>query len=116
VPISLVDVHNPDLARHPRFERAAAAAQVAELEAGDAIFIPYMWWHSVQSLAPFNILINYWWNSARRPLTAPFLCLLHGAIAAAHIAREQRGLLGSLSPEQAAQSMAVLMQLLSGAR
>jgi hypothetical protein len=61
-------------------------------------------------------LINYWWNSARRPLTAPFLCLLHGAIAAAHIAREQRGLLGSLSPEQAAQSMAVLMQLLSGAR
>jgi hypothetical protein len=143
VPISLVDVHNPDLARHPRFERAAAAAQVAELEAGDAIFIPYMWWHSVQSLAPFNILINYWWNSARRPETAPFLCLLHGAIAianlpsqqrdvwkaffdhyvfrihgdpAAHIAREQRGLLGSLSPEQAAQSMAVLVQLLSGTR
>ena len=55
VPISLVDVHNPDLARYPRFERAVAAAQVAELEAGDAIFIPYMWWHSVRSLEPFNI-------------------------------------------------------------
>jgi hypothetical protein len=143
VPISLVDVHNPDLARYPRFARAAAAAQVAELEAGDAIFIPYMWWHSVQSLAPFNVLINYWWNSARRPVTAPFLCLLHGVIAianlpspqrdvwktffdhyvfqihgdpAAHIAREQRGLLGNLSPEEAAQSMAKLVQLLSGHR
>jgi len=58
----------------------AAAAQVAELETGDAIFIPYMWWHSVRSLTPFNVLINYWWNSARRPLSAPFLCLLHGRL------------------------------------
>jgi hypothetical protein len=35
---------------------------------------------------------------------------------AAHIAGEQRGLLGNLSPEQAAQSMAKLLQLLSGTR
>jgi len=35
---------------------------------------------------------------------------------AAHIARERRGLLGSLSPEQAAQSTAALAQLLSGMR
>jgi len=143
VPISLVDAHNPDLARYPRFERAAAAAHVAELGAGDAIFIPYMWWHSVRSLEPFNILINYWWNAVRRPVIAPFHSLLHGVIAianlpgpqrdvwkrvfdhyvfqthghpAAHIARERRGLLGSLSPEQAAQFTAVLAQLLGGTR
>ena len=141
VPISLVDAHNPDLARYPRFEQAAAAAQVAELEAGDAIFIPYMWWHSVRSLEPFNILINYWWNAVRRPVVAPFHSLLHGVLAianlpsaqrdiwkrffdhyvfqvhgdpAAHIAQERRGLLGSLSPEQAAQFTAVLAHLLSG--
>jgi len=141
VPISLVDAHNPDLARYPRFEEAAATAQVAELEAGDAIFIPYMWWHSVRSLEPFNILINYWWNSVCRPVVAPFHGLLHAVIAianlpspqrdvwkkffdhyvfqvhgdpAAHIALERRGLIGSLSPEQAAQFTAVLAHLLSG--
>jgi hypothetical protein len=143
VPISLVDAHNPDLARYPRFEHAAAAAQVAELEAGDAIFIPYMWWHSVRSLEPFNILINYWWNAVRRPVVAPFHSLLHAVIAianlpgpqrdvwkkffdhyvfqihgdpAAHITDERRGLLGSLSPDQAAQFTAVLAHLLSGKR
>jgi hypothetical protein len=143
VPISLVDAHNPDLARYPRFEQAAAAAQIAELEAGDAIFIPYMWWHSVRSLEPFNILVNYWWNAVRRPVTAPFHSLLHGVIAianlpsaqrdvwkrffdhyvfqvhgdpAAHMTQERRGLLGSLSPEQAAQFTAVLAHLLSGKR
>jgi hypothetical protein len=143
VPISLVDVHNPDLVRYPRFEQAAAAAQVAELEAGDAIFIPYMWWHSVRSLEPFNILINYWWNAVRRPVIAPFHSLLHGVIAmanlpssqrdvwkrffdhyvfqvrgdpAAHILEERRGVLGSLSPEHAAQFTAVLAHLLSGTR
>ena len=143
VPISLVDVHNPDLARYPRFEQAAAAAQVAELEAGDALFIPYLWWHSVRSLEPFNILINYWWNAVRRPPVAPFHSLLHGVIAIAnlpapqrrvwkrffdhyvfqvhgdpaeHIAQERRGLLGSLSSEQAAQFTAVLAHLLGGTR
>src|ERR1700730_12950821 len=85
VPISLVDVHNPDLARYPRFEQAAAAAQVADLEAGDAMFIPYMWWHSVRSLEPFNILINYWWNAVRGPVVAPFHSLLHGVLAIANL-------------------------------
>jgi len=141
VPISLVDAHNPDFARYPRFEQAAAAAQVAELEAGDAIFIPYMWWHSVRSLEPFNILINYWWNAVRRPEVAPFHSLLHAVIAianlpspqrdlwkgffdhyvfrvhgdpAAHISPERRGLLGNVSPQQAAQFTAVLAHLLGG--
>jgi len=141
VPISLVDAHNPDLARYPRFEQAAAAAQVAELEAGDAIFIPYMWWHSVRSLEPLNILINYWWNAVRRPVVAPFHSLLHGVLAIAnlpspqrdiwkkffdhyvfqvhgdpaeHISRERRGLLGGLSPEQAAQFTVLLAHLVSG--
>lgn len=53
----------PELDRFLRYAEAMAAAQVAELEPGDAIFIPYMWWHGVQALDPFNLLVNYWWNS-----------------------------------------------------
>ena len=60
-PISLVSLANPDFERFPRFREALASALVAELEPGDAIYIPTLWWHHVQSLAKYNVLINYWW-------------------------------------------------------
>lgn len=63
VPTSLVDIQNPDLDRFPNFEHALANSLVTELEPGDAIFIPSPWWHSVESLDPVNVLINYWWNT-----------------------------------------------------
>jgi hypothetical protein len=62
VPISMVPLGEPDLERFPRYREALDAALVAELEPGDAIYKPYMWWHGVQSLGPFNLLINYWWS------------------------------------------------------
>ena len=61
-PISRVDFRAPDLARFPRFGQALAAAQVVELEPGDAIYMPPLWWHHVESLAPLNVLVNYWWS------------------------------------------------------
>lgn len=61
-PVSMVDIANPDLDRFPRFQEALDHAQTAELEPGDAIYIPYMWWHGVQALDRFNVLVNYWWN------------------------------------------------------
>ena len=61
-PISLVELAKPDLEKFPRFAEALAAAQSAELDPGDVIYIPYMWWHGVQALESFNVLVNYWWN------------------------------------------------------
>ena len=68
--ISLVDFKNPDLEVFPRFSEALKHAYVAELEPGDALFIPSMWWHHVEGLAPLNMLVNYWWNDAPRYLTS----------------------------------------------
>jgi len=61
LPISVVDHTAPNLERYPRFRDALAVAQSAELEPGDAIYIPYLWWHGVESLEAFNMLVNYWW-------------------------------------------------------
>ncbi|HKE92871.1 MAG TPA: cupin-like domain-containing protein, partial [Povalibacter sp.] len=60
--VSLVEFAQPDFERYPRFREAIAAGQIAELEPGDAIFIPSMWWHHVEGLSPFNTLVNYWWS------------------------------------------------------
>ena len=39
-----------DHERFPRFRDALATGPVAELDPGDALFIPYMWWHHVDAL------------------------------------------------------------------
>lgn len=71
-PVSLVDLHAPDFERYPLFKTALANAYCAELEPGDAIFIPMLWWHHVESLAKVNALMNYWWNgSAVKGATSP---------------------------------------------
>ncbi|MBS0388684.1 MAG: cupin-like domain-containing protein, partial [Proteobacteria bacterium] len=62
--ISLVDFANPDLERFPRFANALRRARVAEMDAGDALYIPGMWWHHVEALDAFNVLVNYWWQTA----------------------------------------------------
>lgn len=75
--VSVVDFDRPDFARHPRFRGALASARTAELEPGDAIFIPGLWWHHVRSLAPFNVLVNYWWRSSPAFLSSPLPALHH---------------------------------------
>ncbi len=68
-PMSVVpDLHTADPMRFPRVAEALAQAWVADLEPGDAIYIPPLWFHQVEALAPhLNILMNYWW----RPDAAP---------------------------------------------
>ncbi|GAB4522084.1 MAG: cupin-like domain-containing protein [Amphiplicatus sp.] len=79
-PVSMVHLDAPDTEKYPRFSEALAHAHVAELEPGDAIYIPYFWWHHVESLDPFNVLVNYWWSEAPPDLGSPFDCLLHGLL------------------------------------
>jgi hypothetical protein len=63
--ISMVHVTAPDLDRFPRFASALEVAQEAELSPGDAIFIPRDWYHHVEALGRFNVLVNYWWDSSK---------------------------------------------------
>lgn len=90
-PVSMVDPHAPDLTRYPRYAAAWQAAQQATLQPGDALYIPYCWWHGVESLAPINILINYWWNDAAMDGAAsPYDAMLHAMWALRHLPAEQR--------------------------
>jgi hypothetical protein len=89
-PVSLVDPAAPDLERFPRFADAMAVAQTATLEPGDAIYIPYHWWHAVDSLEPVNLFVNYWWNAAMPGLGAPYDALLNAFLALRHLPPEQR--------------------------
>ena len=88
--VSMVDFHAPDLDAHPRFADALEQAQVAELEPGDAVFVPSMWWHHVEGLAPFNILVNYWWRETPRFLGQPQEALNHAILAIRDLPPEDR--------------------------
>jgi Cupin-like domain len=139
-PVSMVDLHQPDLVRYPRFAEALAQAKVAELEPGDAVFVPSLWWHHVEGLAPFNLLVNYWWREVPHFLGQPEDALLHAilalrdlpqadrdrwraqfehyvfgdsATAAAHLPEAARGVLAPLTVATAGQIKAKLLRGLS---
>jgi hypothetical protein len=78
--ISMVDLAAPDLAQYPRFSRALETAQVAELEPGDVLTYPAMWWHHVEALAEFNVLVNFWWNAVPGYVDSPQVTLLHALL------------------------------------
>ena len=142
-PMSLVPLEHPDFERYPRFREALASAQSAELGPGDAIFIPPLWWHHVESLDSFNVLVNYWWHDLVGDGTradSAFDALLHGLLSiralppqtrrawaalfehyvfgeqsevVAHIPPARRGILGVLSAQQLSELRANLAKRLS---
>ena len=89
-PISLVKASEPDFERFPRFANALATAETVEVEPGDAVFIPALWWHYVESLEPVNASMNYWWFEGPRGGAEPFGALVHGLLAIAPLAAEDR--------------------------
>lgn len=123
-PISLVDFAQPDFARFPKFREAIAHAQIAELEPGDALYMPSLCVHHVESLDAFGAMINFWWRAGPPYLETPLFTLFHAfltlrempvderrswrvlfdhyvfeAKAHDHIPPKARGMLGELTPE-----------------
>lgn len=89
-PTSLVKVSAPDLDRYPRFAEALANAETADVEPGDAVFIPNLWWHNVESFEPLNLSLNYWWLDAGQPPAEPFAALAHALMAIASLPASRR--------------------------
>ncbi len=89
-PISLVDLAAPDFERFPRYAQALKAAQVFELEPGDALFIPSTWWHGVQSLAPVNALVNFWWRQSPAFMDTPLNTLMLALLSLRDLPAAQR--------------------------
>ena len=138
--VSMVELRNPDFERFPSFREAVDAAQVAELEPGDLLIYPAMWWHNVEALDPFNAMINYWWNATPSFVDTPMTTLLHAILslrdrpeaekkawrllfeyyifgdsdrAAAHLPEHARGVLSPLTDLMARRLRADLLQRLN---
>ena len=138
--VSMIDFNNPDFERHPRFREALAAAEVADLEPGDLLFYPALWWHQVEARDAFNVMTNYWWNPSPAFLDSPMTTLLHGLLslrdrpaaeksgwqalfdhyvfgpadrAGAHLPPAARGLLGPLDEIKARRLRADLLRRLN---
>jgi len=139
-PVSLAASAPRDDDRFPRFREVRDQALIAELEAGDAIYVPKLWWHQVEATSSFNVLVNYWWD-AFTTRDAPSTGLLLSMIAIAerppaerrawkaffdhyvfrsnghplaHLPESQHGMLGALKPENYEKIRARILQMLRG--
>lgn len=90
--VSLVDFASPDLERFPRFAEAMRHAQVAELEPGDAVLIPSMWWHHMEGLEPFNVLVNYWWRDVPGWMDTPMNVLMYALMSMRDLPLHERAI------------------------
>lgn len=89
-PTSMVDLDRVDFARFPKFRDALSHALVADLEPGDAIYIPALWWHAVQANGPLNTLVNYWWSDAPPDAGSPMHALGHALLTISHLPEDKR--------------------------
>ncbi|NMH61507.1 cupin-like domain-containing protein [Alteromonas ponticola] len=138
--ISLVDFDAPDFSKYPRFKEALSHATITELEPGDGIIIPSMWWHHVEGLSQVNGLVNYWWRTTPGYLGNPMLALKLAMLSVgqlpdaqreawrshfehfvfnrdeakmAHIPKQQQGIAGEINELQARQLRAELLNKLN---
>lgn len=140
-PVSLAASSPQDDQRFPLFREVRDQAWVCELGAGDALYLPKLWWHQVESTGAFNGLVNYWWDGFAAGPDAPYTSLLFAMITIAerpaaereawkaffehyvfrshghplaHLPAEERGLLGPLKPDNYGNIRARIMQMLRG--
>jgi hypothetical protein len=140
-PVSLAASACTDDEKYPRFREVREQALTAELGPGDAIYIPKLWWHQVEALSSFNVLVNYWWDAFAIGADSPSTGLLLSMITIAerpmaerqawkaffdhyvfrtqghplaHLPESQHGVLGPLRPDNYGRIRARLMHMLRG--
>lgn len=140
-PVSLAASAPADDERFPRFREVREQALVAELQPGDAIYLPKLWWHQVEATGAFNVLVNYWWDAFSAGRDAPAIAMLLSLISIAerppaerrawkaffdhfvfrtqghplaHLPEDQHGVLGPLKPDNYQKIRARVMQMLRG--
>ncbi|MGE4411110.1 MAG: cupin-like domain-containing protein [Sphingobium sp.] len=140
-PISLAAGAPPGDPRYPRFQALHDRAIVAELEPGDALYLPKLWWHAVEARDNWNLLVNYWWDAFSAGPDAPFTTMMLAMIAIAerpaperaawraffdhyvfrpdghplaHLPEDRHGILGPLDKGNYGRIRAMVMQLLRG--
>jgi len=138
--ISMVDFEQPDYTAYPRFKIAQEAAVVADLEPGDALYIPYLWWHHVRALDKINGLVNYWWAEPDVARGDPRNAMFHAMLSikslppphrdawramfehyvfendgetGTHLPEERRGVLGDMKPDALKRMRMALSRALS---
>ena len=140
-PVSLAAASPADDERFPLFSEVRDQSWVCELGPGDALYLPKLWWHQVESTSLCNGLVNYWWDAFASGPDAPYTSLLLAMITIAerppaerqawkalfdhyvfrnhghplsHLPPELHGLLGPLKPDNYGKIRARIMQLLRG--
>jgi len=78
--LTMTDINNPDFERFPGLREAFGAGEIADLEPGDMLFYPAMWWHEVEARDSFNVMVNYWWNTSPQFMDTPQNTLLHALL------------------------------------
>ncbi|MFQ3236481.1 MAG: hypothetical protein ACI9C4_002053 [Paraglaciecola sp.] len=133
--VTMADLSDPDFSRFPRLKNALENAYVADLEPGDALYYPNMWWHEVEAFDRFNAMVNFWWMTAEPYLGNPMDALMHAMMSVrdrpvkekeawkalfdyyifadseqvrAHLPPESQGLLATMDDNQARRLRAML--------
>ncbi len=65
-----VNVFDPDDETFPRFQKASLPI-MGILNAGEMLYIPINWWHTVSSLESINVNLNFWWINNFKMLKYP---------------------------------------------
>jgi hypothetical protein len=140
-PVGMAVGSAPGDLRYPRFEQARERALVVELDPGDALYLPKLWWHQVEATEPVNMLVNYWWDAFSLGPDAPYIAMMLAMIAIgerppaersawraffdhyvfrphghplAHLPESKHGILGPLRPSNYGRIRAFVMQALRG--
>jgi hypothetical protein len=140
-PVGLAVGSVPGDPRYPRFERVRGRALIVELEPGDALYLPKLWWHQVEATESTNMLVNYWWDAFSVGPDAPYITMLLAMITVsdrppaersawraffdhyvfrqeghplAHLPESKRGILGPVRPSNYGRIRAFVMQALRG--